>query len=89
MSDGENFTGPWNEGRSTHFGEDWQVIKDPIKHVRETDGLLTEEARGTHRTEQMVQDQNRELSKERKEMADKAKETNDGLFSWSSKKVSN
>lgn len=89
MSDGENFAGPWNEGRSTHFGEDWQFIKDPIKHVRETDGLLKEEAKGTHRTEDMVQNQNRELSKEKKEMADKANETVDGLFSWSPKKVSN
>ncbi len=89
MSNGENFSGPWNEGRSTHFGEDWQFIKDPIRHVRDTNGLLTEEAAGTHRTEELVQDQNRELSKERKEMADKANEKVDGLFSWSPKKVSN
>lgn len=31
--------GPWNEGRSPEFGEEWIYVKDPGRQVRETDGL--------------------------------------------------
>ncbi|MDO6430254.1 manganese catalase family protein [Flavitalea sp. BT771] len=63
MSSGNDFTGPWNEGKSTQFGETIQYIDDPINYVLETNGLLTHEAKGTDRTEDAVQKVNQQLSK--------------------------
>ncbi len=65
MSSGNDFTGPWNSGKSTQFGEDFQFIEDPIKHVMETNGLLDQQAAGTDRTEKEVQAANIALGKER------------------------
>lgn len=87
MSDGNNFSGPWNEGNSPEMGEKWQVIEDPIAHVRETDGLLNEKAHGTDRTDKSVQKANKALSAERKEEVDKATSPPaDGVMSWSDDK---
>jgi Mn-containing catalase len=55
MSSGNDYRGPWNEGESSRLGETFQFIEDPIKHVMETNGLLDQQARGTDRTEQIVQ----------------------------------
>jgi manganese catalase len=65
MSSGNDFRGPWNQGESTQLGETFQFIEDPIQHVLETNGLLDQEAKGTKRTETMVQQINKELSEER------------------------
>jgi manganese catalase len=54
MSSGNDFKGPWNQGVSTQLGETFQFIEDPIKHVMETNGLLTQTAQGTDRTEKEV-----------------------------------
>jgi Mn-containing catalase len=83
MSDGENFSGPWNEGKSPEMGEEWQVIEDPLQHIRETEGLLKEEIEGTERTEKSVQAANKKLSAERKAEIDEATKPQNGLFSWS------
>ncbi len=83
MSDGEKFTGPWNEGKSPEMGEEWQVIEHPMEHVQETDGLLCEEIEGTDRTEKSVQKANKELSAQRKKEVDDATKPVKGLFSWS------
>ncbi|MFO7721246.1 MAG: manganese catalase family protein, partial [Gillisia sp.] len=55
MSNGKDFKGPWNEGKSPELGEEWQFIANPIEHVEQTDGLLNEKAEGTERTENSVQ----------------------------------
>ena len=65
MSSGNDYRGPWNEGESTRLGETFQFIEDPIKHVMDTNGLLEQQAKGTDRTEEMVQELNAELSEQR------------------------
>ncbi len=83
MSKGEDFKGPWNEGKSPLMGEEWQTIEDPLQHVRDTNGLLDEKAKGTERTEKSVQSANKELSSERKQTVDKATAPKNGIMSWS------
>lgn len=82
MSKGEDFKGPWNEGKSPEMGEEWQFVANPLEHVRETNGLLDEKAAGTDRTDSTVQKINKSVSKERKAEADKALPEN-GEMSWS------
>jgi Mn-containing catalase len=67
MSSGNDFRGPWNKGLSTQLGETFQFIEDPVKHVMATNGLLTQTAEGTDRTEKEVQSLNEELSELRSE----------------------
>lgn len=83
MSKGEDFKGPWNEGKSPLLGEEWQTIEDPIQHVRDTNGLLEEKSSGTDRTDKSVQTANKKLSAERKEEVDKVTAPKNGIMSWS------
>jgi Mn-containing catalase len=83
MSNGEEYAGPWNEGKSPEFGEEWKYIQDPKTHVRETNGLLNEPIEGTERTDESVQENNRNLSAERKSEVDAASEPVNGVMSWS------
>lgn len=64
-SQGEDARGPWNKGKSTRLQEEWQYIDDPIGNVRETEGLLKAEPRGTERTEEFVRKTDEKLAKER------------------------
>lgn len=64
-SQGEDVRGPWNEGISTQFQEEWQYVENPIEKVRETDGLREVEPEGTERTEEMVKKADQKLAKER------------------------
>lgn len=64
-SQGEDVRGPWNEGTSTQFQEEWQYVENPIEKVRETDGLHEVEPEGTERTEEMVKKADQKLAKER------------------------
>lgn len=83
MSKGNEFKGPWNEGKSPEMGEEWQFIDNPLEHVNETNGLLDEEAEGTNRTEDSVQKNNKDLSAERKGIVDAATMPKNGVMSWS------
>jgi Mn-containing catalase len=65
MSNGEEVRGPWNKGLSTQLQEEWQYIKDPVKYVRQSQGLAEEEPEGTERTLESVQEQNASLSETR------------------------
>jgi Mn-containing catalase len=65
LSTGNDFKGPWNDGQSTQMGETFRYIEDPIQHVLETNGLLEEEAEGTDRTMEAVDELNRSLGAER------------------------
>lgn len=65
------------------MGEDWEYIENPVQHVKDTNGLLDEEAKGTDRTEKSVQSANKKLSTERKEKIDKANTPSNGVMSWS------
>lgn len=83
MSKGDEFKGPWNEGKSPEMGEEWQFIDNPLAHVEQTNGLLDEEIEGTQRTESSVQKTNKSLSQERKAEVDKATLPENGVMSWS------
>lgn len=65
MSSGSAVRAPWNQGESSQLGETWQYIEDPVKHVLETNGLLTQEPAGTARTMEGVQERDIAFSKER------------------------
>jgi Mn-containing catalase len=80
MSSGNDFTGPWNSGTTTQFGEEIQYVDDPVAYVMETNGLLEHEAAGTQRTEKSVQTLNSELSKERSDEINRANPP--GLMQW-------
>ncbi len=64
---GDDARGPWNEGDSTGFGEQWNYIDDPLEHSCQTDGLTRMECEGTDRTEASVRQADKRLSKERSE----------------------
>ena len=83
MSKGEDFKGPWNEGKSPEMKEDWQFVANPLEHVQETNGLLDEKVEGTQRTEKSVQKNNKSVSKERIAEADKAAPLKNEKMSWS------
>ncbi|GGD31617.1 manganese catalase family protein [Flavobacterium orientale] len=83
MSKGDDFKGPWNEGRSPELKEVWQVIEDPLQHVRATNGLLDEKSKGTERTDATVQQHNKKLSAERKTTVEAATRPENGVMSWS------
>ncbi|MCA1761325.1 MAG: manganese catalase family protein, partial [Bacteroidales bacterium] len=83
MSNGKDYKGPWNEGKSPELGEEWQFIANPVEHVQQTDGLLDEKAEGTQRTESSVQKNNKSVSTERKAEVDEATAPENGVMSWS------
>ena len=83
MSNGQEFKGSWNEGLSPELGEEWQIISNPVEHVRQTNGLLNEIAEGTDRTEESVKTDNELLSAERKAEVDEATLPENGVMSWS------
>lgn len=82
MSQGNDFKGAWNAGKSPELGEEWRVVEEPLQHVWETNGLLDEAALGTTRTDKTVQKQNKKLSAERKAEIDAATVPVDGVMSW-------
>jgi Mn-containing catalase len=86
LSNGEEVRGPWNEGQSPEFLEEWKYIDDPIQHVHETNGLLDEVAEGTDRTEKSVQKLNKALSSERKAEIDEATSPVENVLTWSTYK---
>lgn len=65
MSQGEDARGSWNQGKSTQLQEEWQYIEDPLKRIRETNGILNVEPQGTLRTEESVKKTDQKLPKER------------------------
>ena len=82
LSQGEDFNGPWNEGKSHEFEESWRYIEDPLKHVHETKGLLSEQVKGTNRTEELIQKKNKLLSAQRKAEVDQATKPLNGVMNW-------
>ncbi|MCH5330324.1 MAG: manganese catalase family protein [Alistipes sp.] len=64
-SAGKDGHGPWCEGRSTQFGEEWQYVQNPREQVLETDGLTELKIKGSDRTLASVRAADRKLAKER------------------------
>jgi Mn-containing catalase len=83
MSQGNDYKGAWNDGKSPEMGEEWQFIDNPLEHVQQTNGLLNEAAEGTERTEKSVQQNNKSLSATRKSKVDKATLPENGVICWS------
>jgi Mn-containing catalase len=65
MSSGNDFRGPWNQGKSTQLGESFQFIEDPIKHIMDSNGLLDQKAKGTDRSDEDIRQLNDTLSRRR------------------------
>jgi Mn-containing catalase len=65
MSSGNDFRGPWNEGKSTRLNEEFQFIVDPIKHVMDTNGLSDQTPVGAAMTEETAAEMDEALSKMR------------------------
>lgn len=65
MSNGEEFRGPWNEGKSPELGESWEYIADPLEHVKKTNGMSDGEVTGTSRTIKESEKMSKELSEKR------------------------
>lgn len=63
MSSGNDFSGPWNKGKTTQLGEEINYVEDPIDYVLQTNGLLAHEAQGTDRTMEGVTKADRQMSK--------------------------
>ncbi len=81
MSKGDDKLGPWNQGESSQLKEEWQYIDRPAKHVYETNGLLNQEPRGTHRNPEKLRKTEEKLSQERSSrVLDSQKEKN---MQWS------
>lgn len=81
-SQGEDAQGPWNKGNSSQLNEIWQYVEDPLKHVKDTNGLRDIKPQGTTRTLESVQKADKELSKQRRKEVDSA--TPDNNLQWSS-----
>ncbi len=65
MSSGNEFQGPWNQGKTTQMEETYQFVEDPIRHVLETNGLRDQKASGTDRTEESVEELNNKIGLKR------------------------
>jgi len=65
MSNGNDYRGPWNEGKTTRMGETYQYIEDPIRHVMETNSLIDQQIQGSTRTQDEVERMNKELAEMR------------------------
>lgn len=70
MSPEEDATGPWNEGKSTQTGEEWQVIREVDEFVTSTDGLINAEPQGTDKTNSEMEAKSKKLAKQRKKEVD-------------------
>ncbi|BCM21002.1 manganese catalase family protein [Mesorhizobium sp. J8] len=83
LSNGADARGPWNEGQGPwDEGESWEYVKEPLKHVIDTDGEINHEPKGVKTTQEQVAAKNKEMSKKRSEEV-KSK-TASALAQWSS-----
>ncbi|MBZ9796086.1 manganese catalase family protein [Mesorhizobium sp. ES1-4] len=83
LSNGAEVRGPWNEGQGPWGeGESWDYIKEPHKHVIDTQGEINHEPKGVNVTQKEVEAKNKELSRKRSEEV-KAK-TDSAPAQWSS-----
>lgn len=70
MSPEEDARGPWNEGRSTETGEEWQRIDEVDEYVTSTQGLTNAEPQGTDLTNAEMEAKSKKLAKQRKKEVD-------------------
>lgn len=82
MSSGNDFRGPWNQGKSTRLEESFQYVEDPISHIMSTHSLSDQQPQGTNRTREEVEEMDKELSEKRRTEVTTASPTED--ISWNS-----
>ncbi|MBO9657771.1 MAG: manganese catalase family protein [Chitinophagaceae bacterium] len=82
MSSGNDFRGPWNQGVSTQMQEPMQYIDDPVQHILTTNGLLNAEEAESARSFEEIDELNRTLGKQRRDLVDKATEPTNGILQW-------
>jgi Mn-containing catalase len=80
MSIGNDYTGPWNEGKTTQLGEELRYVEDPVDYVLKTNGLLSHEAEGTDRTLEGVAEADRHMSEIKKAEIDHS--IPEGVMQW-------
>ena len=85
MSSGNDFRGPWNEGPTSHLGETYQFIDDPIKHVMETNGLRDQEMSGTDRTQEFVKTKDENMSEMKSQEVNSGWDTRD--MQWNNPQI--
>ena len=72
--------GPWNEGEMPGLGKEWEYVKDPLDHVKQTEGLTDLDDPKTDELEE-----NDELDKEMSELKSNEVKSSEpeGVASWS------
>ncbi|MBK6264080.1 manganese catalase family protein [Marivirga sp. S37H4] len=65
MSSGFKHKGPWNTGKSSRLGEEWQHIEDPLDYVIKTNGLKDVEPTGTHIDEDAKKEREKNISEKK------------------------
>lgn len=63
MSSGNDYSGPWCEGKSSKLGETIQYVDDPIDYVLRTNGLMERQPEGTSRTMEACEKMDVQLGK--------------------------
>ena len=73
MSNGEDIRGPWNEGKGRwNDGSEWNYVSDPIKEVRETNGLINHKEKNSGQSDEDARELEKELSVKRSEKIKKS-----------------
>lgn len=70
MSSGNDYTGPWCEGRSSKLGETIQYVDDPIDYVLRTNGLLDVQPEGTDRTPEACEKMDAQIGQMKRQEVD-------------------
>jgi Mn-containing catalase len=83
LSNGEDVRGPWNDGKSSRFQEEWRYISEPKQHINDTLGLIDETIEETDRSEKSVQKTNLQMSQMRKSEIDESNKPVGGKYQWS------
>lgn len=81
LSNGLTVRGPWNQGESPELKETWQYIDNPLEYIVETNGLTDHQPKGTNRTEESVEKDDKQLAQQRSNEVTSA--TPKGDMQWS------
>lgn len=71
MSSGNDFRGPWNEGKGMQTGNAIEFVDDPVAYVMETNGLLASDGKAKGRKTKKSPDES-ELGREKRIRVDTA-----------------
>ena len=72
MSSGNDFNGPWNNGKSTQLEEPIRFVEDPVQFVLDTNGLLKVEGSNGQKMTEDLSKVNHSIGAKRKQEVDSA-----------------